>query len=444
MRTNTKSQARAYTHEGAPAVVLSPAKQLRRTVMAGMLFENNFYESGVATAIRIADLVKRTPFADAAQCAIDARDKFKLRHMPLYIVREMLFHHGGRQMGDLIVRVIQRPDELGELLSLYWKTRPDAPLDRQLKIGLARALKKFDEYQLAKHDAAERAVRLRDVMFLTHPRPRNELEAALFKRIANDEMTTPETWETKLSAGADSKETFTDLLTRRKLGGMALLRNLRKMLSDGVSEELIRNALFTARVDRVLPFRFLAAARVAPRLEDAIEVAMFKGLTAHPPLSGKTAVLIDHSASMDVSLSEKSDLTRLEAAIGVAVLLREISKVCHVFVFSDHCLEVPPRRGFALADAIRKAMPSGGTLAGAAIDKVYADCPDVDRLIIVTDEQSADRPLRPIGRGYIINVATNKHGIGFYPWVTIDGWSEAVLDFIRLYEAEDETAVANA
>jgi hypothetical protein len=412
--------------------------------MAGMLFEDNFYESGVETAIRIADLVKRTSFADAAQCAIDARDKFKLRHMPLYIVREMLWHHGGRQMGDLIVRVIQRPDELGELLSMYWKARPDAPLDRQLKIGLARAFKKFDEYQLAKHDSAERAVRVRDVMFLTHPRPRNEAEAALFKRIANDEMKTPETWETMLSVGADSKETFTDLLTRRKLGAMALLRNLRKMQSDGVPEELIRNALFTARVDRVLPFRFLAAARHAPSLEDAIEVAMFKGLTAHPALPGKTAILIDHSGSMDVPLSEKSDLTRLEAAIGVAVLLREIAKVCHVFVFSNDCLEVPPRRGFALSDAIRKSMPSGGTHAGAAINKVYADCPDLDRLIVVTDEQSADRPPRPKRRGYIVNVGTYSHGIGFQPWVTIDGWSEAVLDFIRLYEAEDETPAGNA
>jgi hypothetical protein len=412
--------------------------------MAGMLFEDNYYEDGVATAIRIADLVKRTPFVDAAQCAIDAREKFNLRHMPLYIVREMLMHHGGRQMGDLIARVIQRPDEMGELLALYWKDQSNAPLDRQLKIGLARALKKFDEYQLAKHDSADSAVRVRDVMFLTHPRPRNELETALFKRIADDKMRTPDTWETKMGSGADSKATFTDLLERKKLGAMALLRNLRKMLSEDVPEELIRHALLTSRVDRVLPFRFLAAARHAPRLEDAIEVAMFKGLKEQPPLPGKTAVLIDHSGSMDASLSAKSELTRLEGAIGVAVLLREIAQVCRVFVFSNKCIEIAPRRGFGLADAIRASMHSGGTYAGVAIKKVYEDCPDIDRLIVVTDEQSVDRPREPTGRGYIVNVGTYQHGIGYAPWVTIDGWSEAVLDFIRLYEEEDAASAANA
>ncbi len=444
MRTNTKNTVRARTHEGAPAVVLSAAKQLRRTVMAGMLFEDTYYENGVALAVRIAELVKQVSFKDAAQCALDARNKFHLRHVPLFIVREMLCHHGGRQMGDLISGVIQRPDEMGELLSLYWKTQPDAPLDRQLKLGLARALKKFDEYQLAKHDSAERAVRVRDVMFLTHPRPRNELEAALFKRIAEDAMRTPDTWETKMSAGAEAKETFTDLLQRKKLGAMALLRNLRKMLAEDVPEELIRHALLTTRVDRVLPFRFLAAARHAPRLEDAIEIAMLKGLKEQPPLPGKTAVLIDHSGSMEHKISDKSELSRLEAAIGVAVLLREIAQQCRVFVFSNDCVEIPARRGFGLADAIRNSMTAGGTYIGRAIRTIYADFPDVDRLIVVTDEQSADRPSQPVGRGYIINVHTYQHGVGYGPWVTIDGWSEAVLDFIRLYEEEDDKPVTDA
>lgn len=42
----------------------------------------------------------------------------KLRHMPLFLVRELLRYHTGRQVGDLIERVIQRPDEMAELLAV--------------------------------------------------------------------------------------------------------------------------------------------------------------------------------------------------------------------------------------------------------------------------------------------------------------------------------------
>ncbi len=141
MRTNIKHAGVAKTHEGALSTKqLTPAEELRRTVMACMLFEDSF----------------------AAQIAIDAREKMKLRHAPLFLIREILRTHKGRQVGDLIARVIQRPDELAELLALYWKDGKDQPLTSQLKIGLARAFKKFNEYQLAKWNR-DGAVKLRDV-----------------------------------------------------------------------------------------------------------------------------------------------------------------------------------------------------------------------------------------------------------------------------------------
>src|SRR5262245_16342092 len=110
MRSNVKN-ARAFTHEGAPTVPATVVQQLRRAVMACMLFEATFYESGNRHAERVAELCKQVSFADLAQAAIDAREQFKLRHAPLLLVREAIRHHRGRQVGDLIERVIQRPDE---------------------------------------------------------------------------------------------------------------------------------------------------------------------------------------------------------------------------------------------------------------------------------------------------------------------------------------------
>ena len=52
--------ARPRTHEGAPAVAISPELALRRSVLACMLWENEFYESGVAIAGRIREDRKST------------------------------------------------------------------------------------------------------------------------------------------------------------------------------------------------------------------------------------------------------------------------------------------------------------------------------------------------------------------------------------------------
>jgi 60 kDa SS-A/Ro ribonucleoprotein len=35
----------------------------------------------------------------------------------------------------------------------------------------------------------------------------------------------------------------------------------------------------------------------------------------------------------------------------------------------------------------------------------------------------------------MVNVAAFKNGVGYGPWVHIDGWSEAIVDYIRAYEA---------
>lgn len=439
MRTNVKYQSAPRTHEGALSVNVSAAKELRRAVMANMLFEDQFYESGVDAATRMAGLIKQVSFTDAAQIAVDAREKFKLRHAPLFLVREILRLHKGRQVGDLIARVIQRPDECGELLALYWKDNKDAPLTAQLKVGLARALKKFNEYSLAKWNK-DGAVKLRDVLFLSHARPKDEAQKALFDKIASNQLATPDTWEVALSEGADKKATFERLMGEKKLGAMALLRNLRGMLAAGVSEDTIRTALATMKAERVLPFRFISAAKYAPRLEDALEAAMFRCLAEAPKLGGKTALLIDHSGSMQAAVSAKSEISRFDAAAALAMILRETADRCRVFTFSDRMVEVPPRRGFAMVQAVREVINPVSTMLGSAVKAVYKVFPECDRIIVVTDEQSADRPPHPHGHGYIINVGGNQNGIGYGPWITIDGWSEAVLEYVRLNEEAESNA----
>jgi hypothetical protein len=337
-------------------------------------------------------------------------------------------------VGDLVFAVIQRPDELGELLALYWKDGKDQPLTSQLKICLARALKKFSAYQLGKYNR-DGDVKLRDVLFLSHAKAKDEAQTALFKQLAENTLPTPDTWEVALSGGADKAATFQRLMSENKLGALALLRNLRNMIEAKVPEDAIRDALARMKTERVLPFRFITAARYAPRLEDALETAMLSCLSAVEKLLGKTALLIDHSGSMADKVSGKSEISRFDAACGVAMILRECAERVRVFAFSERVVEVAPRRGFALAQVMHHCMPFGGTYLGQAVKAVYSAFPECERLIVLTDEQSADRPSHPQGRGYIVNIAGYKQGIAYGPWIAIDGWSEAIIDYIAAYES---------
>ena len=156
---------RPRTHEGAPAVAVSPEMALRRSVLACMLWEDEFYENGVAIAGRIRELVPKVEAAKVAALAVEARTAMKLRHVPLLLVREMARHATHRALvAETMTRVIQRADELAEFVAIYWKDGR-APLSGQVKKGLAASFPKFDEYALAKYDRAG-AVRLRDVLFL--------------------------------------------------------------------------------------------------------------------------------------------------------------------------------------------------------------------------------------------------------------------------------------
>src|SRR5258708_27746911 len=344
------------THEGAPAKNISAEQELGGSVLACMLRENQFYEDGGAIAGRIRELVPKVAAEKVAALAVEAREKMKLRHAPLLLVREMARLATHRQLvAETLLRVIQRADELSEFVALYW-SEGKQPLSAQVKKGLAAAFTKFDEYALAKYNRAS-PVKLRDVLFLCHAKPMDAAQAELWKRLVAGELATPDTWEVALSAGADKREAWERLLAENKLGALALLRNLRNMAEAKVDEQVVRNGLALMKTERVLPFRFIAAARYAPQWEKELEGAMFRSLEGQTregqaKLPGKTVLLVDVSGSMDAPLSRRSRMPPNDGAYRLSVLLCPSDERVNVYSFSDDLVRIPARQGLALRDGI--------------------------------------------------------------------------------------------
>jgi GNAT superfamily N-acetyltransferase len=432
------SGIRATTHEGAVAQKISPRFELRRTVITCLLWEDTFYEKGSEIAERIADLVTKNKPEDIAALAREARDKMQLRHAPLFLVRELARQKGvGRLVAETLEAVIQRADELGEFVSMYWTPRKQ-PLSAGVKRGLAKAFTKFDAYQLAKYNR-DGIVKLRDVLFLSHAKPINAEQAALWKRLVENTLEPPDTWEVALSAGKDKRETWERLLSEGKLGGMAVLRNLRLMLASGVDRKLIALRLEKG-IARALPFRFVTAARHAPKLEEAIEKAMLKGIAGFEKLAGSTGLLIDVSGSMDAALARKSETSRIDAAAGLAILLREVADEFEIATFSENCVTLPARRGFALRDAITGSQPHSSTYLKRALIELREKrgWEKLDRVIVITDEQSHDGIATAWTlKAYVVNVAPYQHGLSHGSgWTHIDGWSERIVDYIAAIESD--------
>lgn len=447
-----------YTHEGSVAQRLTPELQLRRSVLSCLLFEGTFYENGVEISERIKELVAKVDPITVSKLAVEAREKMGLRHVPLLIVREMARLPGyKRYVARTLSRIITRPDMIADFVALYWSdNNKKKTLSSKVKQGLAFAFQKFSEYDLRKYNRLDKEVKLRDVLFLCHAKPKDEAQAEVWKRLIANELAPVETWEVLSStkAGENKKETWEKIIdvwvTPEKINNqLALLRNLRNCLTNHVSPDHITKlkSAFTHetwdRKRQIFPYQYIAAARHAPSFEPELEQALFKSLTHKPRFLGQTVLLIDVSGSMGATMSAKSEMTYRDAACGLAMMLRELLTNIEIWTFSNQAVQLAPRRGFALRDAITNSQPAGGTQLGQAVTEIqrFYTSPysknqnSIQRLIVITDEQATGFvPVPAVKKSYMINVAPNKNGIGYGAWKHIDGFSSAALDWMFEYE----------
>jgi 60 kDa SS-A/Ro ribonucleoprotein len=449
MKVNKKKVSSETTHGGSKAVNINVVQQLRRSIMSCLLWEDTFYEDGVSIAQRISELIPKVSPEKVAEMAIEAREKMKLRHVPLLIVREMARLEKHKFLvGKTLEKVIQRADELTEFLAIYWKDGKEK-LSSQVKKGLAAAFPKFSAYNLAKYNR-DGAVKLRDVLFLCHAKPKNKEQEKVWKDLIDGKLPVPDTWEVALSGGADKKKTWERLIQEENLGALAFIRNLRNMKEAAVSPTIIRNGFSKIDTGRVLPFRFIAAAVHAPEWEPELEKAMIKGMGIQEKLPGKTVLILDVSGSMNGRLSGRSEMDRMDAAASLAMIMREACEDVSIYATAGNdgtmihaSALLPARRGFALRDAFRNAatkLGGGGIFLKQVMDYTYEKEKTADRVVVFTDEQDCDRKCNPSNaktwadRNYLINVSTNKNGIGYGKWVHIDGWSEHIVEYIRELE----------
>ena len=443
---------------GALAAKQSNTALLRRAVLANLLWEDVAYMDGVKVAKEIQRLIPLCPAIDVYNIALEARTMQKLRHTPLFLAVEMCKYPEHKMfVQDLLPQIITRADMLTDFLAIYWKDGKK-PIANQAKKGLAKAFHNFNEYKFAKYDR-DAAIKLRDVMFLCRPKPENQYEQDLFKKVADRTLATPETWEVLLSTGKDKKESWTKLITEGKIGGLAMLRNIANMRRANVDKKVINKGLEKLKSSMLMPLDFLKAFRMNPEFGRQIEDAMINSYANLPKLKGKTLFIVDVSGSMGARMSEKSDFTRYDAACAMAMLAanqcEDYEIVCTAgndYAHTGAHEHIPyPQKGFGIFEQIRETNKNIGR-GGIFTRQCLEWCNDkfkgqkFDRIIVFSDSQDCDFPERRIPKpfgtyNYICDISAHTKGVNYKgAWdAEISGFSEHFITFIAAMEGIQNT-----
>lgn len=369
MRFNKlKTIKQVVNHAGAAAYTLTPEMELYSAVVTASL-QDQFYEKSTEKLERLRTLIAKNDPGFVARLAVYTRERMYLRSVPTVLTVELAkVHKGDNLVGKLTGRVIQRADEITEILAYYAvanerkETKKLNHLSKQLQKGLAVAFNKFDEYQFAKYNR-KTDITLKDALFIVHPKAKDDAQQALFNKIVEDNLDTPYTWETALSAAGQAKydseyakkEAFkwvwTELIESGKLGYMAALRNVRNMLDYNVDTQYLKK-VFQMLADKKavmnakqLPFRYLSAYReiknirhgyiteLKRALEKALQtsVAHLKGFDEYT----KVVIACDVSGSMQQPISAKSTVLLYDIGLLLAMLLQHKCKHVVTGMFGD-------------------------------------------------------------------------------------------------------------
>jgi hypothetical protein len=368
---------------------------------------DTFYTSAGDQVTRIAELTRKLedPLF-AAKAAVYTRKQNGLRSVSHIVAGELAQRvdvKGAPWLRKFYRHVVQRPDDITETLA-YLKSAGNPELRKlsnAMKRGFGEALSTFDAYQLAKYLRSDRDPNLIDAVNLLHPKSTEALQALM-----TGALKPADTWETKLSqAGqvavkeglSDQKkaelkgQAWSELITQRKLGYLAALRNLRNIAEQAPDVLPLALEFLTdpRQIEKsmVLPFQFVTATEAlrgskadTSAVKKALDKAMELSLKNVPIFEGKTLIAVDVSGSMN------GRPVRIAALFAAVLFKSQADADVMLFDTSVQHLSLHPNDSLTtLAQTIERKASGGGTdfhLIFQHARKVY------DRIVILSDMQA--------------------------------------------------------
>lgn len=448
-------------HEGGLAFAMDARTRLYTRVCSSFMGEDKCYESAEQADVELISDVCAAAEVDAEfvlRLAAYARQVMNIRSAPIALLATAAFIPACKPfVRKWTPQIIRRADEPAELIA-YWikshgaigSTGPagaDHAFPNALKKGLADALQRFGEYAFAKYDS-NGAVKLRDVLRITHPTPTSAKRSALYRYLVKGELdrellpllsakhdlvrksefdaeaiqlagASHATWEVLTSVFGSKPEVWNAI----EFPFMAGLRNLSNLLRHNADQALdrvigmLRNPEHV-RNSKQLPFRFFSAYKTLERgvfdgdelsnferqvaivnhprrveVLEALHEALRLSVVNLPRLSGATFITSDNSGSMEDKLSARSTVRRCDVANLLAAMAHTMCERSICSVFGESHAVVPIVSSDSILTNMSRLKNTGvghSTNAHLAIRHLRERKIRVDRIILFSDMQCYD------------------------------------------------------
>lgn len=490
-----RTSGATLTHEGGRAHQSDLASELFLMAATHLAGEDTFYQRAADRDDRFVDLIHQMVATDpdfVARLAPYLRNELKIRSASIMVAAEYVAA-GGERGRRVVDAVLQRADEPAEMIG-YWHARHGRRLPMPVKRGVADgAVRLYHQRSALRYDGQSRGVRMADVIELTHPKPRDRAQSALFawlldRRHHGDAVADPDllpvlaaaeelaavpveerrarldgggpealaqagtSWERLagwLPGGMDAQGWESVIPS---MGVMALIRNLRNFDQQGIRPAAVDTV--AARITdpdevakaRLYPYQVWAAYRHAPSDNWKRALGTTLELTApNIPALDRTLVVIDLSGSMQAPVSNRSTMSRVEVAAVMAAITAKRSTNVDVVVFGARHQAVKLRRGASVlgtvADLVDRIGSVGHATNGHTAIAAHYRHRRHDRVVLFTDDQMHDSgrvDLSEVALIYTVDLAGYRPRAlpsGERGRYTLAGFSDATFTLLPTLEA---------
>ena len=200
MASLNKKGTGTATHNGGAGFARDLKTELFLRATTGFAGENKFYEKAEDADTRAIQLARELSVGDwkwFSDFVVWLRNDGNIRTMSIMLAAEGVNARLAAKVRvpadpdnpgqflvshrKLIEKVLQRPDEPGELIA-YWINSYGRKIPQPLKRGAADALTRMlNQRQALRYDKEGKAVRIADVIDLVHPKAKSALQGDLFQ-----------------------------------------------------------------------------------------------------------------------------------------------------------------------------------------------------------------------------------------------------------------------
>lgn len=440
---------------GGLAFSMSSKEELVENLLTNFI-NSQFYNSEKQLQDSLQKLVKENKDKlFIAKAAIYARNIFGMRSSSHVVASELALDKevSGIKyswLKDFFNQVVRRPDDMAEILSLYYsgggKTVPNS-----VKKGFKAAFDKFDSFQLSKFNLANKNIKLIDLINLVHPVPTDENYEALNEAVKTGTIknnTTTSRALTSIGQNAESAEDavqmrnayWREVLEQKKLGYIDMIRSLTKIISEAPELTSLVCEFITnenaIKKNLIMPFTLYLAYKMilaetqttsSRKIIQALSRAIEISCANVPIFEGETLVVVDVSGSMSATVGghQNSSLhvTCSEiAALFAAILTR--TNCCDFMTFSDNAQYYDYNQSSSVLDIAQKMkFSSGGTNFHSIFQKANKK---YDRIIILSDMFGW------AGEDYSVGVDYNAYCSEFNTKATVYMWNLATNGTLQM------------